>query len=238
MALQKIRKGYILFLLRRFSILVCLVCWCLICNSQTPTKIIYNDTTNHYLLITTTLNNKIIPINYQNCIKTALAFYPELKNTIIIFRVKNKLSPLAAKPTIWSAFMKPEKRKYIVTISEKSNKTLDSILLKHLSFNAQVGVIGHEISHISEYNNNGIIFFIKLIFKHLSKTKIDDFEFNTDKRCIEHGLGYQLLSWSTEVRCKLKLKKWGGANKPNANKERYMNPETITKFINNNLIYK
>ena len=70
-----------------------------------------------------------------------------------------------------------------------------------------------------------------LIFKHLSKKKMDTFEFNTDKRCIDHGLGFQLLSWSKEVREKLKLTRWGGAKNPEGKNERYMNPETIINVM-------
>ena len=60
---------------------------------------------------------------------------------------------------------------------------------------------------------------------------MDAFEYNTDKRSIQHGLGYQLLSWSEEVRSKLNLNQWGGANKPERKRERYMNPETIKKSM-------
>ena len=43
--------------------------------------------------------------------------------------------------------------------------------------------------------------------------------------------GYQLLSWSKEVRQKLDLKQWGGSNQPNGTRERYMNPETIKNHM-------
>ena len=68
---------------------------------------------------------------------------------------------------------------------------------------------------------------------------MDRFEYNTDMRCIKHGLGYQLLSWSKEVRIKLKLIQWKGIKHLEENgRERYMNPESIMKAINQNEIYK
>ena len=113
------------------------------------------------------------------------------------------------------------------------------ILLKNLSFNSQIGVIGHELSHISDYNNRYGLYFIKLVFMHLSKKAMDKFENKTDRRCVEYGLGYQLLSWSKEVRLKLKVAKWKGINdlKDN-NRERYMDPENIINLINQLKIYQ
>jgi len=66
---------------------------------------------------------------------------------------------------------------------------------------------------------------------------MDKFEYNTDKITIEHGLGFQLLSWSKEVRQKLDLKQWGGSNRPNGRRERYMNPETIINHMSLLSIY-
>jgi hypothetical protein len=161
-----------------------------------------------------------------------LQYYPELNKTRIKFRVKKIISPLAARPTFWAIFRKPSKRKYIISISNSTIVKLAPILLKNLSFNPQVGVIGHELGHISFYQSKGGIYFIRLVLMHLSKRAIDKFEFDTDKRCIDHGLGFQLLSWSIEVREKLHLNQWGGANSPNGTRERYMNPETIINYIN------
>ena len=73
---------------------------------------------------------------------------------------------------------------------------------------------------------------------HLSKKSIDGFEYKTDMICIEHGLGYQLLSWSKEVRLKLNLIQWKGIKQLQENgRERYMNPESITKVISESKIY-
>ena len=56
--------------------------------------------------------------------------------------------------------------------------------------------------------------------------------------CLEHGLGYQLLSWSKEVRLKLNLVQWKGIKQlNNTGRERYMNPESIIKEMMQNKIY-
>ena len=198
-----------------------------ILNAQNVTKLFSTDSINIYKYSDTTFINKTIPLEFKDAIQIALQNYPELKQINIRFKIKKTKSPLSARPTILSVFRKPNKRKYLVTISNLSKKEFNSILLKNLNFNSQIGVLGHELAHIQHYNSKRRIYFIGLALKHLNKKAIDSFEFNTDKICIEHGLGYQLLSWSKEVRQKLDLKQWGGSNKPNGKRERYMNPETI-----------
>jgi hypothetical protein len=176
--------------------------------------------------------NKKMDSTFMVQIKTALLFYPELKNTKITFRIKKRRTPLTARPTIWAVFQKPQNRHYLITISSQSLDKYEPILLKNLSFNAQVGVLGHELSHISDYHQKKGLYFIKLVAMRLSKKAIDKFEYETDRRCIEHGLGYQLLAWSREVRKKLNIEQWRGVNNMGDNgRERYMNPSTILSFI-------
>jgi hypothetical protein len=178
------------------------------------------------------LNNKQIDSIFKPQISGALMFYPELKNIKIKFKIKKAITPLSARPRVWATFQKPKNRKYLIVISSASISKLEPILLKNLSFNAQVGVLGHEISHIADFNQRKGLYFVKLLFMQFSKKAMDIFENNTDKRTIEHGLGYQLLAWSTEVRQNLKIKEWGGAAKNGIQeRERYMSPKTIMGLV-------
>ncbi|NJN35661.1 MAG: hypothetical protein HC817_16750 [Saprospiraceae bacterium] len=49
-------------------------------------------------------NNKKIDSTFLTQIKTALLFYPELKDAKITFRHKKNLSPLTARPSVWAIF--------------------------------------------------------------------------------------------------------------------------------------
>jgi hypothetical protein len=179
------------------------------------------------------LLNKQLDSTFKQQIIGALLYYPELKNIKIKFKVKKTIVPLSARPRIWAVFQKPKNRKYLIVISSASIGKLEPILLKNLSFNAQVGVLGHEISHIADFNQRKGLYFVKLLFMQFSRKAMDVFENNTDRRAIEHGLGYQLLAWSTEVRHNLKIKEWGGAIKNGIQeRERYMSPKTIIGLIN------
>ncbi|WP_291131663.1 hypothetical protein [Flavobacterium sp. UBA7682] len=184
--------------------------------------------------------NKVIPEKYEAQILIALSYYPELKDTQIEFRVKKTKTPLTSKPNILSFLLSAKKRKYCVTISEQSNTYLEPILFKNLSFNAQIGVLGHELAHIANYRQKGFGKMFNIIgIEIFSKKQVDKFEYNTDRVCINHGLGYQLLDWSKWVRQNLGRDNWRGANNITINpkKERYMNPESILKMINELPIY-
>jgi len=223
----------------RYFTTVFFICLNVNCLAQTIIKNYTKDSISHFLTIGNTQQNKVIPSQYDTVIRIALLYFPELNKTKIKIRVKKQASPLTARPNIFACFRKANKRKYIITINNNNKSKFSAILLSNLSFNAQIGVIGHELSHISDYNKRHGIYFIKLLIMHLSKKKMDRFEYNTDLRCIAHGLGYQLLSWSTEVRLKLNLTHWKGIKRLNEQgRERYMNPSSILKVITQTEIYK
>lgn len=185
-------------------------------------------------------NNKELVASYENQILIALSYFPELKGVKIIFRIKNRTTPLATRPTLLSMFQSAKKRTYIITISEKSTNYLDTIVFKKLNYNAQIGVLGHELCHVSDYLNKGFGKMCNIAAKELfSKRATDNFEFNTDLNCINHGLGYQLLDWSSNVRKNLKRANWRGAVNLTVDQksERYMNPNTIIEFLSKHPLY-
>lgn len=178
-------------------------------------------------------SNKKFPREIEPQVLTALSYYPELKDIKIEFRIKKRNTPLTSRPRIFSVFRKKKNRKYIITISSESSDRLVPILFSNLPYNAQIGVLGHELAHIADYNTKNTFQLLGLSFGMLSAKYVDKFEWNTDKRTIEHGLGYQLYAWSSYVRKALDIKEWHGAsqdvdegNKPSIN-ERYMGPSTI-----------
>ena len=69
---------------------------------------------------------------------------------------------------------------------------------------------------------------------HLSKRYIDRMEYNTDRICIQHGLGKYLLAYSEHVRASMHVHTWRGVDFVMTNDqkhERYMNPDTIEKYM-------
>lgn len=186
-------------------------------------------------------NHKTLIEDYEKQLLIALSYFPELKDIKVKFRLKNRKTPLTTKPTLFSMLCSSKKRTYVITISKKSTDYLENITFKNLRFNAQIGVLGHELSHVSDYINKGFgkmshIAFIEIF----SKKEVDKFEFNTDWNCINHGMGYQLLDWSTNVRQNLKIDNWRGTVNLTADEksERYMNPSTIKDIISTHPLYQ
>jgi len=186
-------------------------------------------------------NHKTLIADYEKQMLIALSYFPELKDIKIKFKLKNRETPLATRPTVVSMFRSAKKRTYIISISKKSTNYLDAIVFKNLNYNAQIGVLGHELCHISEYLNKGFGKMCNVAaIEIFSKKAVDKFEFNTDLNCINHGLGYQLLDWSINVRENLKRVNWLGAVNLTADEksERYMNPSTITAILSKHPLYR
>ena len=179
---------------------------------------------------------KEIPQQFEKPILTALSHFPELKNVHIVFRIKKAYSGLTTKPNFAGVFKRKDHRTYIVTISNETIDTLRPLLLQNLTFEQQVGVIGHELSHVVDFNSKNFPQTIGVGIGHISNQYLDKMEFNTDRICIQHGLGKYLLAYSKHVRETMHVHNWRGGdyvNKGNGNGkyERYMNPNTIEKTM-------
>ncbi|TAL46019.1 MAG: hypothetical protein EPN92_06775 [Chitinophagaceae bacterium] len=180
--------------------------------------------------------NKEIPEQYRKPILTALSHFPELKDVHVIFRIRKEYAPLTTKPNFAGVFKRKNHRTYIITISNETIDTLKGLLIQNLAFEEQVGVTGHELSHVVDFNSKNFPQTIAIGIGHLSKKYIDKMEFNTDRICIMHGLGEYLLAYSMHVRQTMHVHNWRGVdyvNKGNGNGhyERYMNPDTIEKYM-------
>ena len=86
-------------------------------------------------------------------IQVALSHYPELNNAKIRFVFRKQSSPLSAAVSWTSFFKRASKRIYFVSISSNVHKDIMPIQFNNLSFNSQIGVIGHELGHIKFFRN-------------------------------------------------------------------------------------
>ena len=184
--------------------------------------------------------NKKIPAQYEKQILVALSYFPELTDIQIVFRFRHSNTSFSTRPTILSVFRKSSRRKYIVTISDSSQPILVPLQLKNLEYNAQIGVLGHELTHAADFTNKNCFGLLGVAFGNLSNKYLDRLERKTDSLCIAHGLGYQLLAWSSFVRITMHRENWTGSvniNKGPMLREKYMNPPTIKKQMEMNSLY-
>jgi len=118
-------------------------------------------------------NKKKIPDEIKAQALIALSFYPELENTHITFRFRKRTTPLSSRPRLFSLLKRKKNRKYVITISTKTTSRLALILFVNLPYNAQIGVLGHEIGHIVEYNQKKNLQIIGLALKLLNSKYVN-----------------------------------------------------------------
>jgi hypothetical protein len=171
-------------------------------------------------------HKKVLLKGYERQALLALVHYPELKEVFIEFKMVEAESPFVSRPTVLSTlFRSASKRHYLVLISTKSNGWLGDILIDDLPFEAQIGVLGHELAHTVNFVDRSFFKMLRVPIGNLSTAYLNKFEYATDQRAIDHGLGCNLLQWSTFVSSKIPKDYLNGP-------ERYMRPETIINILN------
>jgi hypothetical protein len=187
-----------------------------------------DDTLSHFA------NKKNIPDQFRSPILKALSCFPELKNIRINFIVKKKYTPLSTRPSFRSMVKRRNHRTYIVTISNETIDTLSHLLYNNLNYIEQVGIMGHELSHVVDFNRKNLFQSIGNAIGHLSKHFVDKMEYKTDLICIQHGLGKYLETYSMHVRKTMHVRYWRGVDhvfEKDDHIERYMNPSTIERHM-------
>ena len=144
-------------------------------------------------------NNKELPEGYELQTLLALSHYPALRNVKIKFVVDDVDIPLSSRPHWASMLNSASNRTYLVIIDSLRTNENDAILLKNQPFNAQTGIIGHELAHTVYYLERSFFKIIADAVCQLSDCRIG-FERATDTRLIDYGLGWQRYDHAVFVR--------------------------------------
>lgn len=118
--------------------------------------------------------------------------FPELQNDDIALKFQSISMTMQARPNIWSIFSK--KREYFIFINTHRHR--NGLLLEDIPFNAQIGIIAHELCHIVDYHFKTSWEIIKTGFWYLKKRNQENYEKAIDYLVIKKGLGHQLKDWS------------------------------------------
>jgi len=169
-------------------------------------------------------NNKELSAKYELPTLIALSYYPELSDTKIIFKRRKLSSTMAARPKGLNTFRGKKKRKYIILINDTPSAEIPT---DSIPFNAQVGVIGHELAHIVEYEAKSSWKILGIAFKYGNKKFKSEFERATDQRTIDHGLGWQCYDFAVFA---FQYKN-ASDNYKEHKKRTYMGPEEIKNAI-------
>lgn len=142
--------------------------------------------------------NKKVPKEILSNFYTAIGYYPELKNVNIKVRYGIIKTTMQCRPRWDFLFHKRKNRSYVIYIGNKLKKG-QGILYRNLPLNAQIGVIGHELAHIVDYQSMNNVKIIKFGINYLISKKKKEIEIRTDLIAIHRGLGYQISDFSKYV---------------------------------------
>lgn len=139
--------------------------------------------------------NKTLPEKYELACLLALSFYPQLTETHISFEFNQIFTTMACRPRAGFLFRKRTQRRYLISINNKRRKTT-SVLLREMNFNAQVGVIAHELAHVADYSQKSSARIIAFAVAYLFPKSRMKIEHRTDSIAVAHGAGWQLYDFS------------------------------------------
>jgi hypothetical protein len=145
--------------------------------------------------------NKRLPEGFEIAGAIACSAFPQLKDVSIEMILIPGGAPMEATPVISSLFSLIGKRRYQIMLNDEQKSYFDPILLRSLPFDAQVGILAHELGHIVYYEDLNIFAFAKWGLMYLIS---DDFrathERSTDLMPLYHGLGNQIYQYAYYVR--------------------------------------
>lgn len=143
-------------------------------------------------------NNKTVIPKYELVTYVALSYFPELADTRIKFISTRIKTTLNARPTVTSLiFRSKTKRKYVIRIN---NQFKDSVIyFNEVPFNAKIGLIGHEFSHLKDYNQRSFRKVLMKLIAYCNKQSKANFEKEIDLATVQIGLGWQLHDWAKYV---------------------------------------
>lgn len=198
------------------------------------------DSAYSFLKEMNSINKKIPPV-YEKQVLYALSYFPELAQTKIRLKIKKSRGGIiSTRPTVGSLLRRSSKRSYIVAINDSiEGRKLPSF--SNAGVNGQVGILGHEFSHIIYFQNKTGFGLMGILIGHVSRKYMDHFENKTDSVDIERGLGYQLIDWNLYLEKGFRALLPPGAPNPfekTGTRERYMSIDHIRGVMAKSALYQ
>ncbi len=140
-------------------------------------------------------HSKEIPSDFEIPFYIAIAQFPELQQTTITMKAKSFDLTLQAQPASNFLFSTKKSREYKIFVNDDAN-TAHGVLFQHLPFDAQVGIMAHELSHIADYTKKTTWEMVIFILSFLGIKFRERMERLTDQEVIARGFGWQLYEWA------------------------------------------
>ncbi len=136
--------------------------------------------------------NKIIPPCFLPEFCIALSYYPELQDAKVLVKRKNIKCTMVSRMTTASYFRKKSNRTYLLIIDTLVDGTPG--LYDDLYLNARVGLIGHELAHLTDYTKRNFFGMVRYGIGYVFNKR--EIEQRTDEITIKHGLGPHLKEYT------------------------------------------
>lgn len=146
-------------------------------------------------------HNKGLAKGFELAGAIAYSAYPQLKEVEIDMLLTQSGPPMMADMNIWRLFGPKKNRQYLILLNDAKNTFFEPILLRSLPFDAQVGILAHELGHVAYYHQLNLFQIGKWGLNYLWN---DEFhathERTTDLMPVYHGLGSQIYQYAYFVR--------------------------------------
>lgn len=173
--------------------------------------------------------NKHLIDEYADILIVALSYYPELKDVRIKFEYSDEKTTMASRP---SKVFFP--RTYRILINR--DKNFDGIPFDSIPYNAAIGIVGHELAHIVDYESLNIFGLIDRLVLYTSVPYGKSyFEKSIDLITINRGLGWQLYDWAKYAMYDNTI---ASEEYKKFKRNTYLTPEEIKKYITHYSKYK
>lgn len=151
-------------------------------------------------LIIQDARNNFVHVRYvpeiEEPLFTVLNYFPELQETNIKFKYKNIRTTMVSRPTLLSLFRK--ERTFVVYIDNFVRKN-NGISFQAIPLDAKIGLIGHELCHIIDYESKSSLQILAMGIKYACSRNHYEVESHVDKLTIEKGLGPELYAWTDYI---------------------------------------
>ena len=159
-------------------------------------------------------SNKGLPRGFEEAALLAYSAYPQLRDVEIDMVLTKDGAPMESNFELFTLLGPKRSRKYHILLNDGIDTPYDEILLRNLPFDAQVGILAHELGHVAYYHNLSTLQIAKWGLNYLRDDEFRaEHERTTDLMPVYHGLGSQIYQYAYYVRhdtcCLALYKQWG-----------------------------
>jgi hypothetical protein len=172
-------------------------------NMQRDSLSLFGDTISNIEFV-----NGKDSFDVTNQLKYLLKFFPKIEFAKIKVIFKPMDIPAKVKPVFGSAFTRQEDRVYKLYLNSGNHSAVDSLSMRKLGLNSQLGLLVRELGQIHDLSTDGFFDLLGWRLKQMRKKSRKKLDHDSDLRMIELGMGYFMLSLIRDEERALRIENW------------------------------